>query len=96
MEQDNKGWDLEAVHPSLTTCLKIEVKGLSAPDLCVEVTSNEYARMAEHREVYRLCVVTSSLTAPRLAVFSYSAEARSWVDNEGRVLEIQEIDRSGR
>jgi hypothetical protein len=33
VEKDNKGWDLEAVHPILSEHLKLEVKGLSGAEL---------------------------------------------------------------
>jgi hypothetical protein len=91
VEKDNLGWDLNAVHPIRNADLKLEVKGLSGWETCVEVTPNEYARMREHRGVYRLCVVTNSLSTPRLAIFSYSAESQRWEDQDGRVLVIEEI-----
>jgi hypothetical protein len=91
VEKDNLGWDLNAVHPTRGANLKLEVKGLSGNDLCVEVTPNEYARMNEHRDVYRLCVVTDALGDPQLTIFAYSTESQRWEDNDGRLLGIEEI-----
>ena len=69
VEKDNVGWDLEAVHGKVK--LRLEVKGLSGPDICVELTPNEYAKMQEYCDSYQLCVVTSALTNPQLTVFVY-------------------------
>jgi len=91
VEKDNKGWDLDADHPRLGSSLKLEVKGLAGRDVCVDVTPNEYARMLEHRDAYRLCVVTSALHSPHLSIFSFSPDSETWRDQAGRVLEINEI-----
>ena len=71
--------------------LKLEVKGLSGQEMCVEVTPNEYARMKEHRNEYRLCVVIDALHNPHLSVFAYSEEAQGWADQKGRILRVDEI-----
>lgn len=88
-EQDNLGWDLDA------TCgkrhLRLEVKGLSGSDVCIELTPNEYAQMQKWQDSYFICVVTEALTAPALAVFGYSPESGRWQDDQGRTLEIQPI-----
>lgn len=89
VERDNVGWDLEASHGNIT--LRVEVKGLSGSDITVELTPNEYARMQEHRESYRLCVVTNALNAPRLSVFGYSNDSGRWEDRDGVPLNIDEI-----
>jgi len=91
VEKDNKGWDLDAVHQNLNVGLKLEVKGLAGQETCVEVTPNEYAKMKEHRDVYRLCVVTDALKSPQLAIFSYSGESHEWQDQKGRTLRIEDI-----
>lgn len=87
------GWDLEArlnrAH------LKIEVKGtsLGAGEFVVEVTPNEYAKMTskEHRNAYRLCVVTNCDESPTVAVFAWSSETGTWATGDGlRHLMIEE------
>lgn len=88
VERDNVGWDLEAVRGSVL--LRLEVKGLSGPHVVVELTPNEYARMQEHSNSYRLCIVTSALAAPELIVFEHSEHAEAWIDQHGRQLEIDE------
>lgn len=90
-EDDNIGWDLDAVHSSRKLSLKIEVKGLSGSECRVELTPNEYAMLKLHHETYRLCVVTHALTKPELAIFSYSQDSQSWEDQNGRVLVLTDI-----
>ena len=79
VEKDNRGWDLEARRENET--LSIEVKGLSGKELSVELTPNEYAALknSEKGEDYRLCVVFTALTDPRLVVCRYKKKARKWV-----------------
>ena len=89
VEKDNVGWDLNAVHGQRH--LRIEVKGLSGPEVRVELTPNEYDKMQAHRDSYRVCVVTNALLAPALAVFAYSQDTQQWEDHDGRVLEIVEV-----
>ena len=101
VEKDNVGWDLEAIHGK--SALKLEVKGLSGPDLVIELTSNEYKKLNAHRTSYRICVVTQALTAPELHIFSYIQEvnkpgatkgpdvAGAWVSANGKVLALDEV-----
>lgn len=94
VSMDHVGWDLEARTDSAR--LKLEVKGtsLGEEEFVVEVTPNEYAKMRsdEHRDAYRLCVVTSCEDAPVVAVFAWSEERRAWIRHDGeRRLEIEEI-----
>ncbi|MGE0377144.1 MAG: DUF3883 domain-containing protein [Planctomycetaceae bacterium] len=88
VESDNVGWDLEAVKGSRK--LLLEVKGLSGSELCIELTPNEYAKLQEHRQSYRLCVVTNALTIPKVALFEYSNKDNCWIDQFGRRLNIEE------
>ncbi|MEX0718548.1 MAG: DUF3883 domain-containing protein [Planctomycetaceae bacterium] len=87
-ETDNVGWDLEATRGR--EMLRLEVKGLSASAICVELTPNEYAKMREHRDSWRLCVVTSALTHPALAIFAWSSETGEWEDQRDRRLGVTE------
>lgn len=87
VEKDNVGWDLVAVRGQET--LRLEVKGVSGADICVELTPNEYAKMQEYCDSYRLCVVTSALTNPQLTVFVYDNDTQCWADEDGRPLEIE-------
>ena len=89
VEKDNVGWDLEATCEMST--LKLEVKGLSGPDLIVELTPNEYKNLQAHRPSYRVCVVTQALTAPVLEVFAYIKEKACWISETGKVLAFDEI-----
>lgn len=91
VENDNVGWDLEAVYEGLK--LLIEVKGLSGSDLSVELTPNEYEqmKMKRNRDSYRLCVVTEALIQPKLSVFAWSSDTQRWEDQEGNPLCVREI-----
>jgi len=90
VEKDNAGWDLEAIlHDRL---LRIEVKGLSQKEVLIELTPNEYEKMKEYKDSYRICVVTDALgECPLLRRFSFSPESGEWEDDEGNQLKINEI-----
>ena len=64
VEADNVGWDLLASKGSRT--LRVEVKGVSASTIYFELTPNEYFKLKELANQYRVCVVCDALTAPRL------------------------------
>jgi hypothetical protein len=88
VELDNVGWDLEARMEK--RFLRLEVKGLSGPDLSIGLTPNEYAKMLEHRNSYHLCIVTNAITSPTLSIFRFSQETNDWRDNDDRGLLISE------
>jgi len=67
VESKNLGWDLEAVYKKIK--LKIEIKGLSGQEVFVELTPNEFSKMNNNKDSYRLCVVTKCLENPELYVF---------------------------
>lgn len=90
VEQDNAGWDLEAISGSKV--LKLEVKGLSQDCIVIELTPNEYEKMNQNRDSYRICVVIKALSdSPDRVIFSYSPDSNCWEDDEGRKLKINEI-----
>lgn len=89
VERDNVGWDLEARMEK--RFLRLEVKGLSGPELSIGLTPNEYIKMLEHRTSYHLCIVTNAITSPTLSIFRFSQETNDWRDNVDRVLLISEI-----
>jgi hypothetical protein len=89
-EKDNVGWDLEAKKGRIL--LRLEVKGLSGSEICVELTPNEYRKMEQHRDSYQICIVTSALSDPKLLVFAFSNVLQCWADQDGdHQLEIEEI-----
>ena len=88
-ESENLGWDLDAIHKK--TMLRLEVKGLSGENVSVEITPNEYNKMKDYQESYRLCVVTECLVNPIIHVFSYSSEKNSWLSEDGDELIIDQI-----
>jgi len=89
VQEDNLGWDLTAAYGRRQ--LKIEVKGLSGGEVCIELTPNEYANMLQYRDSYRVCVVTNALSLPQLAIFAYSQDSQRWEDDDGRELKIDKI-----
>jgi len=89
VENDNVGWDLEATINDIT--LKLEVKGLSQENILFELTPNEYKKMNENINNYRICVVTRALSEnPLLKIFLYSPENDTWEDDIGNKLQINE------
>ena len=93
VEGDNVGWDLEALHRYSGNQLKLEVKGLSGSQVCVEMTRQEYEMMRKHKKDYRVCVVTRALEeqARRLWVFTYNEISKAWVDQNDRPIQIKEV-----
>lgn len=89
VESENLGWDLEAVYKKIK--LKIEVKGLAGQEVSVELTPNEFSKMSNNKDSYRLCVVTKCLENPVLYVFSYSSERNEWISEDGHILSIDQI-----
>lgn len=81
VENDNVGWDLEAVNGK--TRLRIEVKGLSGKAQLIELSPNEFAAFNSHAEDYRLAVVSDALNTQRLLIARFSSESSGWlVENE--------------
>lgn len=97
VEKDNAGWDLTVTGGDVT--LKVEVKGLSGNEVCVELTPNEYLQMraTEHRTMYVVYVVTAATTASaRSHVFYYNVDVSKgrnhvWMTEDGRILKIKEL-----
>ncbi len=97
VEKDNVGWDLTVIGGDVT--LKVEVKGLSGHELCVELTPNEHKQMfsTEHRAMYAVYIVTEALGPNAKAhIFYYNAEASHggnhvWNTIDGRILNVQQI-----
>jgi hypothetical protein len=89
VEKDNVGWDLTATHNEIE--IRIEVKGLSGNKITVELTPNEFSQMNKHKNIYRLCVVTETLSKPRLNIFSYSDDIEKWIDEQDNILIIEKI-----
>jgi len=89
VEKLKLGWDLEARREE--ACLRLEVKGLSGGDVFTELTPNEYAMSKTHRSSYQICVVTNAPTRPKLHVFRYSESREGWLDDDGAILDVEEV-----
>ncbi|TXH72196.1 MAG: DUF3883 domain-containing protein [Lysobacteraceae bacterium] len=90
VHRDNRGWDLEASKPGGVTLL-IEAKGLSGAQIHIELTPNEYKKSQDHRQNYRLCIVTKALTKPKLRVFVFNPVNERWTEeSEGVELSVEE------
>ncbi len=87
VENDNMGWDLEAMLGK--SKLLIEVKGLSGSGLTIELTPNEYAAFSEKQPNYRLCVVHSALTTPTLFICRYSFETGRWIVENAKDAKVE-------
>ena len=87
------GWDLQAGEGK--AILRIEVKGSSLPigKALLELTPNEFAKMTEHRESYRLAVVSVSGSNTDLVMFAWSGEAGAWIGRGGGTyaLKLHEV-----
>lgn len=89
VETEKVGWDLTATNGRIK--LKLEVKGLSGPRVAAELTANEYRNLLLDTPNYRICIVTSALTDPKLHVFAYSKRTESWISQEGITLDFEAI-----
>lgn len=86
------GWDIQAGEGK--GILRIEVKGSSRPigEALLELTPNEFAKMAEYRESFRLAVVSLAGRRPTLLMFGWSADARAWIADAGAyTLKLHEV-----
>lgn len=92
VESENLGWDLEFTKGNFK--LLVEVKGLAQSYISVMLSRNEYKKMRENAECYRLAVVTNCLgqtRKPTINVFSFLSEKNGWFDKYGNELIIEEI-----
>ena len=89
VEKDNVGWDLTATIDKIS--LKLEVKGLSGKEIATELTPNEFINLQVDKINYRLCIVTETLTTPKLKVFSHSADNNKWTSEDGTTLRFEKI-----
>lgn len=86
------GWDIEAGDGK--GILRIEVKGSSLPigDALLELTPNEYAKMAEYRESFRVAVVSVQKGSTTLVMFAWSGESGNWLGDDGSyTLTLHEV-----
>lgn len=88
-EKDNVGWDLTATNDR--TELKLEVKGLSGINIATELTPNEFKNLKSDLKFYRLCIVTETLTKPKLKIFAFSKENKQWTSEDGTVIKFKEV-----
>lgn len=88
-EKDNVGWDLTAKNNK--TELKLEVKGLSGVSISTELTPNEFKNLKADKKFYRLCIVTDTLTKPKLKVFAHSYDNNQWTSEDGTIIKFEEI-----
>lgn len=89
VQKDNKGWDLEASIGSNKLLLEVKGQGNHAP--YIRISRNEYEKMLQNKDIYRLCVVINSLSEPDVYVFLNQRET-IWVceDDESIRLNINE------
>lgn len=87
-EKDNCGWDLDAKRDRVL--LKLEVKGLGGEGI-IHITYNEYEKMNQDRDNYRLCVVFNAIKSPQLVVFIWDYALEKWVTelDQSIILDIE-------
>lgn len=90
-EIENLGWDLNAILINEKISLHLEVKGTSERKIAIQLTPNEYSKMEEQKNIYRLCIVVNCLDKPMLYIFSYSTEANTWLSENGESLIIDQV-----
>lgn len=77
VETENRGWDLVVKRRGQS--FHVEVKGTSLEEIAFELTPNEFARLQEKWETYRVCVVCKALSPePQLHLLSPAYVGRSW------------------
>jgi hypothetical protein len=87
-----RGWDLEA--GSGKNVLRIEVKRSSRPigEALLELTPNEFSKMSEHRDSFRVSVVSLAAPEPNVVMFYWSNEVGAWIaDAGGYTLKLHEV-----
>lgn len=75
-ESENCGWDLDANLDKVI--LKLEVKGLGGEGT-IHITRNEYDKMNQYKDDYRLCIVFNAIKLPQLVIFIWDSALRKWV-----------------
>jgi len=99
VEKDNCGWDLVATKGKQT--LHIEVKGCSGSTIYFELTPNEYKKLQEHSERYRVCVVCDVLVTPKIYDFgpAWHSKSKKWrlssTDHEAVVALSERVAAAG-
>ncbi|MCB2168144.1 MAG: DUF3883 domain-containing protein [Deltaproteobacteria bacterium] len=89
VEKENLGWDLEARIGRKK--LRVEVKGSSQDAVYFELTPNEYSKLQQFKESYRISVLTNALTDNKnLNIFLFSDETGKWENDSGETLTINE------
>ncbi len=96
VERDDRGFDLVATRGE--EVLHVEVKGRSGPDVCADLTINEYkcllkyVRQRTPAAHYRIAIVTNALTSPVVHEFALVARRPArWLTLDGTMeLDFQE------
>ena len=74
--------------------LKLEAKGLSGDEVIMQLTPNEYEKMSQKIDDYRLCIVINALNIDKrsLFIYSYNHYTGKWTNEEKpeKILELQE------
>lgn len=104
VERDNVGWDLEIFQQDATSAgsdpaYRVEVKGLSGSEVVVGVTPNEYRSVKRHMggdfPSYRIAIVSSVLSAPKLRILVFDQVRKAWVDEiQGRPVKLQLVEKT--
>ncbi len=90
VHRDNRGWDATATKGQKV--LRLEVKGHLGEVVHFELTPNEYSRMREYADTYRVCLVRSALTCDLVEVLEpFQTDAGQWrLKGDGVLIELGE------
>jgi hypothetical protein len=90
VEKENLGWDLYARRGGQV--LHVEVKGVSNSGIYFELTPNEYKKLQEHHDRFRVCVVCDALTAPNVYELQATKNGRNWQLKSGNGKVVVALD----
>jgi hypothetical protein len=80
----NVGWDMEASKGNQK--LLLEIKGLSGPQLTVELSANEYTHSKKNKQFYRICIVNNALEKKNSKLYVFAYKNNCWLSDDGLIL----------
>jgi hypothetical protein len=89
VSKEDKGWDFEVSKDGEE--LYVEVKGLSGENVNIELTPNEYEKMKDNKDKYRIFVLTNAdKKKGDYYIFSFKGDKILKDENKNKELTIEE------
>ena len=89
VSKEDKGWDFEVSKDGEE--LYVEVKGLSGENVNIELTPNEYEKMQNNKDKYRIFVLTNAdKKKGDYYIFSFEGDKILKDENKNKELTIEE------